>query len=842
MQTTPAPSLDNGPSADGNAGAVEARARGTLSMLSRSLWRLLSGGHAGLGYIVQGAPSITGIREDGKRGPVMMDPGDDGKSWRPARELVKGPDGKDQIVPRRFTPATVEAHLRGRYSAGPEAAGWVEWVAVDIDAHASEGEPAAAATARARGVLAQVLGALGCGGERWPLMQRSPGGGFHVWLPLTREGATDDHRWPAAFSSSWVRHHLAACGVELRDGVCEVYPAGRRLRAPCGRGSVLLRAVAGATAADVIDPLKLEEWPGTTGRRMRWVDGRGDVVGEAMTVRRVGPMVGAFLGEWQRQRRTLADWLGRPEAAWDPVWGFLDPGGAAKKNDAANPDSYVLTQQIDDAPGPLGRARSGPALRVVRGGLVTTAKSGPDRISPSTFSNSPAVDAAPTTNDPEASRPSMLVKGPAFWRKVSRYLTDGVTDPGTRHDAVMVLTFAWAAAGGLDEEATIGRFLDWCGAHAHQGSRLAGSPQFTRECIREARGYLKGYMHRWPFRGGRGRRGDGAAVGVLTAADRRIVELVDAGVRTEASIILAFMAGRAGRDGVASEPVEWCASLARRLLGDRRVIVDGARRRAGVVAFEELARLGVVTRHTGHSVGHHGRLWSCWYRFGSGELAQPVTICRATWEAAGRRERLVPSLAMVAAGGPQDAPGAAFVDLRQVAARQVREGVLVALSDGSGEVRVILEPGPWMAGPAVPGYRPAWWVRQFRGARPPTVGAFFHAHEGRIVLGSRWGADDLVSRRLRAGAAAPALAAGSYDPPRAELAAELPRAAQGEGGAVELYAAPREVAPALGELPAELVAALGDIAPDLAGAMGEGWAAWSRRQKKDPGRGPLGSA
>lgn len=804
--------------------AVELRARGgesgTLHKLSRSLWRVMSGGHGALGYVVQGAPSITTVRADGRRVPVLIDTGDDGKSWRPARELVRGPDGTQQVVPRLFTPATMEAHLRGRYSVAPEAAGWVEWVGIDIDAHAGADESPADARARARCVLAQVLEALACGGDRWPLMQRSPGDGFHVWLPLAREGGGDDYRWPAAWGASWVRFHLAERGVELRDGVCEVYPAGRRLRAPCGRGSVLLRAVEGASAADVIDPFKLGEWPGTMGRRARWLT-HGDV----LPVRRVGPMVAAFLGEWERQRRTLADWLGRPEAAWDAVWGFLDPPGE-KNEGAANSESCGLTQQIDDDPGPLGRReRSRPVLQVVRGGA---ADRGSDPISPSSVSNSLLVDAAPTTEGEGASRPSRLVKGPAFWRKVSRLLSDGVTETGTRHDAVMVLTFAWAAAGGLDEEATIARLIDWCGAHAHTGSRLAGSPAFTRECVREARGYLKRHMPLWPFRGGRGARGD-ASLGVLTAADRVVVERVDARVRTEAAIVLAFLAGRAGRDGRVGEPVEWCASLAARLVGDRRVVIDGARRRACVIAWEELARLGVVTLHKGHAVGRHGRLWSCWYRFGSGELPQAVTVLRATWEAAGRREPLVPSLAMAAAVERQEAPGGAFVELRQVGARNVREGVLLALSDAGGAVRVVLEPGPWASSPAAPGYRPAWWLRQFRGLGPPAVGVFLRAHEGRLVLGARWVADRVARRaRGRAGARqeiaaqqAPDLV-GAGNP--AEKSAAICSAVEfaacvGEGGAVD-----RTIQP-VGELPSPIA-----VVPELAGAIGAAWAAWERLQ------------
>ena len=473
----------------------------------------------------------------------------------------------------------------------------------------------------------------------------------------------------------------------------------------------------------------------------------------------------------------------------------------------------------------------------------------------------------------------MLVKGPAFWRKVHRLIAEGVTAAGTRHDAVLTLSFAWGAAAGLSDGETLDRLVAWCGAHAHAGSRLAGSPLFTRECVREAAHYLAKYGPRWPFRG-RG-RASAVSLGVLVAADQRVLELVDPRVRTEASAVLAFLAGKADDGGTVADPVEWATGLVRRLLGDRRVEVEGTRRRAAVMAVEELARLGVITRHSGHAVGRRGRRWSVWYRFGSGVLPALVAVDRASWERAGRREVLAPSLAMpaptvapVIVEAAQDAPGAAeapTVEVREVAARPVREGVLRALSAAGGPVRLVLVPGPDAPGPARPGYRAAWWLRQWRGA--PPVGAFQRANEGAIVVGPRLvagaGVARLVSNRASArslhaapasadrgvGAPTPAHASaapapgalhaaplsadrgvgsagGSYDPPRAELVAELPRAPQGQGGAVELDAGPRAVAPALGELPAELAAELGTVAPDLAGALGEGWAAWHRRARE----------
>ena len=863
---------------DAGAGAVG------FFALARQLYDRITGGHDGLGFNVRGVPSVTRIEADGRRRPVLHDygqgAGDTGREWRPARDLVTV-GGARQLVPRVLTPHAIAAHVRGGYAVAFEAAGWVEWVAIDIDAHANPADGAEGeglAKRRARRVLGQVLGALGCGGERWPVVLRSPGGGFHLWLPLSR-GAGADHRWPASWAASWFKHHLASAGVELAPGVCEVYPSGGRLRAPCGRGSVLLR-VAGELANLESDPYALVPWSGTAATRARWVS-HGDV----LTVRQVGPMLRTLLGEWERQRRTIADWTGRPEATWDPCWGFLAKRGGEKPGPAV-PGSYSRSQQSDDVsdppPGRGGHPGSGrPALAVIAGGGAGGHRGSAAAAPASSFQPSPGAELPPDGGEVEGATVPALVKGSKFWRKVHRYQAAGITEAGTRHDAVLTLCFAWGAAAGLSDSEAIERLIAWCGAHDHTGSRLAGSPRFVAECVREGAHYLATRRARWKFQGSG--RGSAVALGVLVAADRRVLELVDARVRTEAGAVLAFLAGRADDGGTVADPVEWAASLATRLLGDRRVKVEGERRRAAVMAVEELARLGVITRHSGHAVGRWGRRWSVWYRFGSGELPAAVTVDRASWERAGAREVLVPSLAMAAptvtpaiAEAAQAAPGAAeapAVAVRQVAARQVREGSLRALSAAGGPVRLVLVPGPDAPGPARPGARAAWWLRQWRGA--PTVAGFQHAHEGAIVVGPRLVAVAGVARLVRAGAlheapvsagggvAPPALvgardaaapgalheapvsagggvgaAGGSYDPPRAELVAALARAPRGEGGAVELYAGPRVGAAELGELPAELAAALEGIAPDLAGALGGGWASWKRRQeKKDPGGG-----
>ena len=41
------------------------------------------------------------------------------------------------------------------------------------------------------------------------------------------------------------------------------------------------------------------------------------------------------------------------------------------------------------------------------------------------------------------------VRGRAFKEKVRRLLSEGITEPSTRHDAVLTLSFYWAATCGL---------------------------------------------------------------------------------------------------------------------------------------------------------------------------------------------------------------------------------------------------------------------------------------------------------------------------------------------------------------------------------------------------------
>jgi len=687
-----------------------------LHTLAVQLYGLLSSGHDALAWNVDArGPALTVIDADGKRRPVQIGGGDAGAGpppWQRARELREG--GVE--VDRRFNPWVLERHLRGKYSVAPAAPGWVQWVALDIDAHPAPGEPELAARrlakARADRVLAGVWRALHCSAERHPLVLRSPGGGYHVWFPLTRgpSSSNPEHTWPALVARAWFERHLVAAGLELAPGVLEVFPSGRCLRAPCGLGQQVLQA----TQPDDPDALDLVPWPGTMASAER-VDWRGERPALSAPVRRVVPMVRAFVAQWDAQRRTLADWLGRPEASWDPAWGFLGwrsappPlanekkwGGAAGVNDGRS-------QESDDVPGRL-RAGGTPIVEAAPGGQ------GIGCVRPRSKSSILAENNSPSAREddvPPVPAGVAGVRGRAFKEKVRRLLRDGITEPSTRHDAVLTLAFYWAATCGLGQEAALARLEAWCRAHPHTGSRLAGRERVFREtCLREARHYITHHAARWRFRG----RGDGGGLATLTPADQTVLAAIDPRVRGEVSTILAWLAGRADGEGRIGEPVQISTGLLARLCGDRRLDDDGKRRRTTTLALAELERLGVLTLAHNYRVGQRGRVWSCWYQFGSGEVSRALELPAMAWAALAPPPVAAAPLVIAAPAAEIELPSAPVVVVRVVGERAVPEGLLRVLSDGvRGVPRTLLTLAPEVARPtAVPSARAPWFVRPFQ--------------------------------------------------------------------------------------------------------------------------------
>ena len=712
----------------------EAGRSNELHKLAVQLYALVSSGHDGLAFNVSvGGPVLITRGPDGKRRAIQF-LGQGGPLWQRARELHEGIE-RD----RRFNAWVLERHLIGLYSVAPAAAGWVQWVALDIDAHPAAGSPEHVARqlarARADRVLAGVWRALGCSAERHPLILRSPGGGYHVWIPLTRgaNSVNPEHTWPAAIARAWVERHLVSAGLEIAPGVLEVYPSGRCLRAPCGRGMVMLRA----SQPDRPEALALRPWPGTAEARVDWMRD------EPTSWRRCRvPMVRAFLDQWTAQRRTLADWLGRPEAAWDPTWGFLgwreleaeavelgEISLAEKNQGAGSAPKDNPSQQSDDVP---GRPQAG-GMGIAAAGQGRRSKIPDEELSASAED----PDLPP---DPAAGR---LVRGRVFLRKVRKLLLEGITEASTRHDGVLTLAFYWAATCGVSLEQALELLEAWCRAHSHQGSRLGGRPRaFLATCLREARHYIEHHGPMWRFRG----RGT-AGLATLTPADLAVVRAADPQLATEVATILAWLAWRAGEDGRIVDPVQMSARLLVRLCGDRRIEEgDGKRRRTTTLALIELERLGVLTMASNYRVGQRGRTWSCWYQFGSGVLPRAVSLPASKWaelepSATSAATQLVPTLATLEvvasiASDPtdEDAARATIVEVKVLGERVVPEGLLRVLSDGArGAPRTLLTRAPDVERPtATPASRSPWFERAYL-LRPFTPRRLWSADPAMVI-------------------------------------------------------------------------------------------------------------
>lgn len=715
--------------------------------LASRLYALVSCGHDALAFNMDArGPALTVVGQDGRRRPVRVAGGEDAPPWQPARELI---DGVERA--RRFNPRVLWKHIAGDYSVAPAAPAWVGWVTLDIDAHATSPELAARRAARARAdrVLAAVWRALNCSAERHPLLQRTPRVGYHLTLPLTR-GPTSlnpEDTWPAAVARAWVERHLVEAGLELKPGVLEVYPSGRCLRAPCGRGMVMLQA----TQPDNPDALGLVPWPGTTGDAR--VDWRGERAELSTPTRRVVPMVRTFCEQWEAQRRSLADWLGRPEAAWDPAWGFLgwrdtyelagEITSAEKNSGEGDTGQDSQSQESDDVLGregaPVSQAAKPGRGRAGRGGTGDrSASSVPDELLP------------PSESDPDlppdpAGGP--LVRGRPFKVKVRKLLGAGVTEASTRHDAVLTLAFYWFATCGLPIEEALARLESWCRAYLHLGSRLAERPRtFLATCLREARHYIEHHGPGW-----RRGRGDGGGLATLTPDDQAVIRAVDPRLVDEVTAILAWLAGRAGDDGRVADPVQIASGLLKRLCGDRRIAEDGKRRRASSMALVELERVGVLTMASNYRVGQRGRTWSCWYRFGSGELPRTVSLPAKQWEQIEPfiAAPLAPSLAVVPSE-PPEAPIAPVVEVRVLGERVTREGLVRVLSDGvRGVARTLITRAPDVDPPTVtPAARAPWFERAWL-LRPFTPGRLWSSDPAMVIAFPDIEAKRRMSRKER---------------------------------------------------------------------------------------------
>jgi len=776
-----------------------ARPRGALSddelHLSTTLYQAIACGHERLAFNVAGTwplwrrGGLGGRRWEPVLGCEIVPPGE----WRPCLEVRA--DGT--TMPRRFNPFLVAGHVRGNYDLAPAAPSWCGWGGFDIDAQVElelmrdDTNEVIPDTAFARALadrdarLAEVWRAFGWGKGREPLLERTPGLGLRAWIPLTRGPASPlEHTWPAHEIVERVSTALQRHGIKLVSGRLEFYPSGRPLRAPCGRRTLFLEP----TRPDDADDLGLVPVPGTSATRHRTFDGER----YPYEVRRPWRTVAAFVERWQAARRPLEDWIGEPLRAWSPVWGpFEHPDRTLadaedrEKNPSVAGAGECPSQHIDEVQGVrVGRPRG---CGVGQGGrakdallaLDPSGRSGSNHRSPST-SSATSPRSSTVAGGARPLQATLLRRGREFREHLAKLIQHGVTMPSSRHDAVLSLVFWWHVEGKT--EVQVRAALEaWVRAFPHV-SRLRGE-RFAKTSLREGMHYYQ-RIRKLPQRA----RALVTAVSrtrPLAPADFLLLTLVREDVRDEAHAILEYLAGHADDAGRVGAPVTLGrAQLDALMVSDRRVPIDGkGRHRAEVVAIRELERLGVLTLFCDYSTGHHGRIFSCWYQFGSGVVAPE----RST--------------------SAQDAPGAAKAPELVVARRSLRVGVLHVLAGGGRRrPRVELDPGPGVVVEREGGA--SWWRDMFE-RRNFTPGEVFDADEAIVVAGPwPWRGPHLprvVASRPELAPpelAPPELAVGgSYDPPAPELA---PPAPESDGRAT---------------LAAELgvdVATLGDMDPELA--------------------------
>jgi hypothetical protein len=277
----------------------------------------------------------------------------------------------------------------------------------------------------------------------------------------------------------------------------------------------------------------------------------------------------------------------------------------------------------------------------------------------------------------------------------------------------------------------------------HQGSRLSGKPKaFLAECLREARHYLAHNGPGWRFRGG-----GAATMATLTPAEQTVISAADPQVAGEVATILAWLAGRADPEGRIADPVQMSARLLARLCGDRRIVnEEGKRRRATTLALEQLEQLGVITMASEYRVGQRGRLWSCWYQFGSGVLARRVSVPKAQWDEIEpfTPKVVAPTLAIVESR-PVEAPSAPVIEVRVLGELVVREGLVRVLSDGvRGPARTLITAAPDVQRPTVaPTLQEPWFMRAWL-TKPFTPGRLFAPNAAAMTIAF----PDVEARRL----------------------------------------------------------------------------------------------
>lgn len=595
------------------------------------------------------------VRDAGTKQPVRSSYTD---TWLPARDRR----ADDTETDRLLNPYVLAQHLRGRYDVAWTAPSWSSLVVLDIDRPALPDDADLDALLAARWQRDEVLGAVWrafdfCA-ERQPVVLSTPGDGYHVYLPFCRSRDEDatERTWPNAWAREWIEHTLNRAGLALRPGRLELYPSGVRLRAPCGRGMALLVPQNPADPDDLqlelVHARRMDVIDGATGRR-------------TTTLRRdVQSGVRGFLDALEATRRPLEEWIAGDDAppAWSPRWGpFGDRATVAalaggEKRGVESRGDVPLFQHKEEVIRASGAACPQPADGV-------------------------------------------LLRGRAFYCRIRDLSRHGLTDPGTRHDSALKLAWYLGVLCNGEKVEVLAQVEAWLRAHDHASTTLEQSPEGgIRQTLREVAHYYDRHILHCQ------RRSGVAAPRLLAAelapADEALVTAhVPAEARAAVRAVLRHLAAQA-RSGRVPGPVELSGTVLSTLCGDGRITVTGAdgarhRRRAYVVAVEQLVRLGVLAMHTDYSTGHHGRRYTCWYEFGSGVL-------------------------------PAEQPDGR----RVVGERRVEEGTLRVLSSIAGRLEVDLERAA--AANAAARREDPWWVRMYA-RRAFTPAEFFEGDDRKLL-------------------------------------------------------------------------------------------------------------
>jgi cold shock CspA family protein len=670
-----------------------------FQLVKRLFERVVTDGHEKLALNVARAPAIF------DRAKGTYDDTSYVSEWQRAR--VRLADGSYED--RRLTPHLLLQHVLGHLDVAVEAPGFTTRLTFDFDLRlprpGAAGEEIADAQLRFWAEFARFWDGFAFDAARQPVLQASPNGGIHADLPL-------DRPYPAYLVREWAEHRARQLGLRV-----EIFPSGKPLRAPCGRGMALLVP----RRPDQPEQLELERH-GVFTAHMRGADGQPT----QQEKRHIDRYLELFLERYEAARRPLTDWIaGAP--AWDPTWG---PYGAREKKTSSRPQGSVLSQHIEDMGGRGLGPRSMPTPREVASLPDGSAQGSSDltSLSPPAPPVNPSAGRGTSTREggrgasppPPASaarhrlrvdhRPpsgaavdddatatlgtGQLLRGRAWRAAVGALLAEGLAREGMRHDSVLKLTWHWASEGhDLDE--SLRRLEAWCRGFAHRSRLIAtrGLDAFVRRALYDARRYYLSHCQHLAARRREGLR-DCAA---LDDADRRALE---AGIAPEllqdGLLLLGVLRAYAGPDGRVVGPVRLSGAMLEAVLGDRRLLgADGARRRVHVVLVEEFVRLGILTLHRNYAAGSHGREYCCWYRFGSGRL-----------------------------------PGRDDAGDLVLAVRPIEEGELAAISNGAplAQARAKLAS---VAPTAVDRPR-AWWRRMFA-RRVFTVAEFLHAEERRVL-------------------------------------------------------------------------------------------------------------